>query len=322
MSNPKSVSERILLLVRDMVGDLVNTTGAVRRLRDHLPEATFVIEGGAAACELFPDMEVWVRKRHGGLRGKIARVLAIRKRRFDRALILDDSRDKIRIAVLAGIPQVIGVARNRAPIRGAKILAFDANGHDLFDPLRSILRDLGVEGDVAPHLPISQSHRDRAYELMAEGKVILHVGSSDLAKSWPTRHWVELAQAPGDACVVAAGPGEEALRDTIAERAGVASLPTMKLLDYAAVIERARAVVTADTSAAHIAGAVGTRSIVLYGPTRPSRFAPWQLSTPLWHDLGCDHYGSGCAHRQEGKCPQTCMKSVTVDEVRIALKSP
>jgi ADP-heptose:LPS heptosyltransferase len=305
-----------------MVGDLVNTTGAIQRLREHFSGATFVIEGGAAVCELFPDMEVWVRKRHGGLRGKIARILAIRKGGFDRALVLDDSRDKIRTAVLAGIPNVIGVARDCTPIRGAKILAFDTNGHDLFDPLRSILRELGVEGDVAPHLPITKAHRDLACELVREAKMILHVGASDLAKSWPAENWVDLARALGDACVVVAGPGEEALRDTIAETAGVASLPTMKLLDYAAVIERAKAVVTADTSAAHIAGAVGTRSIVLYGPTRPSRFAPWQLSTPLWHDLGCDHYGSGCALRKGGTCPHTCMAAITCEEVRTALNSP
>lgn len=303
-----------------MVGDLVNTTGAVLRVRETFPDATFVLEGGSAATQLFPDVEVWVRERGGGLANRAKRILRYRAGGFDQAIALDDSRTAIRSACQAGIPKVIGASRKPFSHRRATVVTEFPGAHDLFDPLRAVLRAIGANDDVAPSLPLTAGHRALAGEHPTK-KFVFHVGASDRAKSWPEDRWIELARIFRDDCIVGAGPGEEGVRDRVAAAAGVAVLPTLGLLEYAAILERAPLVVSADTSVPHLAAAVGTRSIVLYGPTDPARFHPWHLSTPLWHNLGCEHYGVGCRFRS-GECSQMCMRSITAQEVAEAIKSP
>ena len=73
------------------------------------------------------------------------------------------------------------------------------------------------------------------------------------------------------------GPGEEALADqVVAASAGAAirSLPTT-LLDYVELARRARLVVSADTGPLHLACAVGTPVVGLFGPTDPERNGPF-----------------------------------------------
>lgn len=315
------MARRILLIARDMVGDLVNTTGVVGWLTERFPKDRFVLEGGPMAAELFPHLETWTRERHPGAAGKLKRLLRYRGGRFDAALILDDSREKIRLAVLAGIPVVIGAARKPAPIGRATVLPFDPSGHDLFPTLSAVAEAFaGDPPNLAPILPIDDRHRARVSELIDEGTIVLHVGASDLAKRWPQPRWIELSRRIGRPAVVAAGPGEEHLRDVVAKASGLRALPTLSILDYAAVIERAGAIVTADTGPAHLAGATGTRAVVLYGPTDPRRFHPWgERWRALRHDLGCEHYGVGCQFKTDGVCSQRCMSGITVDEVIEAL---
>ncbi len=307
-----------------MVGDLVNTTGAVAWLRQAFPDAQFVLEGGAAARELFPDIEVWVRKRHSGLLGKLQRVSSFRRGRFDMAVVLDDSREAARLARMAGIPKVY------APDPTSE-------GHDLFAPLFSVLQMVNAaqyvenqkskiknptlsEGNLKPVLPLSASHREAADQYLEnqkskiENPTLLHVGASDIAKQWPEANWIELAKQVD--CMIAGGPGEEALVQRIAEAAGRPALPVLPLLVYAAVLERASLLITSDTGPAHLAAAVGTRAIVLYGPTDPVRFHPWGTNwVALRHPMGCDHYGPGCAFLSRGECTQKCMGAITPGEV-------
>ncbi len=315
------MARRILLIARDMVGDLVNTTGAVAWLLERFPQDRFILEGGPAASELFPRIEVWTRKRHPGLLGKLERLRRYRAGRFDAALILDDSREKIRLATLAGIPIVIGAARNPAQIGQADVLRFDPAGHDLFPTLEAVVAKFtGESPRLAPVLPIEESDRGRARGLVDEATVVLHVGASDIAKCWPVERWIDLGKRIGCPAVVASGPGEEAWRDAVATASGLPSLPALTILEYAAVIERAHAIVTADTAPAHLAGAVGTRAVILYGPTDPSRFHPWgDRWRALRHDLGCEHYGGGCRFQAGGTCSQRCMGAITAAEVLDAL---
>lgn len=315
------MARRILLIARDMVGDLVNTTGVVGWLTERFPEDRFVLEGGPVAAELFPHLETWTRERHPGAAGKLKRLLRYRGGKFDAALILDDSREKIRLAVLAGIPVVIGAARKHAPIGRATILPFDPHGHDLFPTLSAVAEAFtGESPSLAPILPVGTPHRERARALVDEGTVVLHVGASDLAKRWPETRWIELGRRIGRPAVAASGPGEEGLRDAVAQASGLPTLPTLAILEYAAAIERAGAIVTADTGPAHLAGATGTPAVILYGPTDPKRFHPWgDRWQALRHDLGCEHYGVGCQFKIDGVCSQRCMSEITVDEVLGAL---
>jgi ADP-heptose:LPS heptosyltransferase len=115
------------------------------------------------------------------------------------------------------------------------------------------------------------------------------------------------------------GPGEEALLEGL----NVPHLPTPpNILAFAAMLKRLDVLVTADTGPAHLAAAVGTPCVVLYGPTHPERYQPWPTEPPhelLRHPSPCDHYGAGCAFKDAGICTQKCMGAISASEVHAAV---
>ncbi|MCC7436092.1 MAG: glycosyltransferase family 9 protein [Methanoregulaceae archaeon] len=312
--------KRVLLIARDMVGDLVNTTGAVSCLLEAFPNADFDLECGRAGAILFegmsPRLRVIPRDRHGGFAGRLRRVMAYREGRYDCALILDPSRTRIRLAAWAGIPRVVGPVRRPGPIRHAELIDVSAGKHDLFPSLEGVLRAVGVEPSIAPRIPIQEDHRKWAEDAAGSARVGLFIGASDLAKRWP--RWHELT--PGNAWIAMCGPGEESLLEGLQ----MPKLPRPpNLLALAAVLERLDVLVTADTGPAHLAAAVGTPCVVLYGPTNPERYHPWPTNPPhelLRHPSPCEHYGTGCAFKEAGVCSQRCISANTPDEVLAAIE--
>jgi len=109
---------------------------------------------------------------------------------------------------------------------------------------------------------------------------VLNPGGGWASKLWPAERFGELARGLRDLglrCLVSWGPGEEALADRVvaaADGAAVRSFPTT-LLDYVEIARRARLVVAADTGPLHLACAVGTPVVALFGPTDPARNGPF-----------------------------------------------
>ena len=113
------------------------------------------------------------------------------------------------------------------------------------------------------------------------GRVVLHVGAGGAPKCWPLAAWSALAA--GLAAVVADAPptvvaGEvERERHDALERAAFRQLDGRYLSDLAALadlLRDARLVVGADSGPAHLAAQLGVPTLVLFGPTRPERWAP------------------------------------------------
>jgi len=310
---------RILLIARDMLGDLVNTTGAVHAVLEAFPEAEVVLECGSAGGGLFAGwpsrLQVILRARHGGMAGRLRRVLSYRKGRYDLALVLDPSRTRIRLAAWAGIPRVVGPVRKTDPIRHAELIDVSAGKHDLFPSLEGVLRAVGVEPSIAPRIQIKEEHQLWARE-SGGGRVGLFVGASDLPKRWP--RWHELT--PGNGWIAMCGPGEEQLLSGL----DMPRLPTPpSILAFAAALKKLDVLVTADTGPAHLAAAVGTPCVVLYGPTAPERYHPWPTEPPhelLRHPSPCEHYGTGCAFKEAGICSQRCIGAITPGEVHAAIE--
>src|SRR5262249_14985955 len=76
--------------------------------------------------------------------------------------------------------------------------------------------------------------------------------------------------------LVAWGPGEDAVARTIVDTSGVATLaPPTDLDALLALLRRASAVVAADTGPLHLAAALGTPCVGLYGPTSAERNGPF-----------------------------------------------
>jgi ADP-heptose:LPS heptosyltransferase len=109
---------------------------------------------------------------------------------------------------------------------------------------------------------------------------ILNPGGGWASKLWPAERFGEVArglQAQGLASIVTWGPGEEGLAEKVvaaSDGAARRSFPT-SLLDYVELARRARVVVAADTGTLHLACAVRTPVVALFGPTDPARNGPF-----------------------------------------------
>jgi ADP-heptose:LPS heptosyltransferase len=111
----------------------------------------------------------------------------------------------------------------------------------------------------------------------AAGATLIHPGANAGARRWPVERWVEVAAAVDGPVVVTAGPGEEEIASAVAASAGLpgeAVLTGLPLSDLAAAVAAARAVVCPDTGVGHLATALGTPSVVLFGPVPPSEWGP------------------------------------------------
>ena len=173
--------------------------------------------------------------------------------------------------------------------------------------------------------------------------VVLHPGTSQASKCWPTEYFARLIELIGDEAnvVITGGPGEEEMAAAIAEPTpprSSAPLPNREgkeknrqsktivaagvfdLRQTVALVKMASGVVTGDTSVLHIASAVETPFVGVYGSTRPGDNAPFfgEHVYVYNEDVKC----SPCGHAD---CPlkgdefMKCMRTVPPDRVFNAL---
>jgi ADP-heptose:LPS heptosyltransferase len=169
--------------------------------------------------------------------------------------------------------------------------------------------------------------RDRFTPLLAlfDRVILLNTGGGGRwpQKRWTQEHYLEFArkvrrEEPGTAVVIAGGPDEAAanarLLTALSLDPGIIDGGCDKTIkEFAAMIERADLVVTADSLALHIATALSRPAVVFVGPT-----SPWEL----------DLYGRGevvsaevpclACYRRECDQPVTCMDLLTPETVYAA----
>ena len=102
-----------------------------------------------------------------------------------------------------------------------------------------------------------------------EGAVVLLPGAGKPNKIWP--HFHALARHLGPKALAVWGPGEEHL----AEATGARLAPPTNLRELAWILQKAEVVIGGDTGPLHLAAALGTKVIGLYGPTDPRRNGPY-----------------------------------------------
>ncbi|MFC4852024.1 glycosyltransferase family 9 protein [Actinophytocola glycyrrhizae] len=114
----------------------------------------------------------------------------------------------------------------------------------------------------------------------APGAVVVHPGASTQERRWGAARFAEVARelAMGHRVVVTGSRAERAMATEVARRAGLPESAVLAgelgLTDLAALVADAALVVCNDTGVGHLATAYGTPSVVLFGPTPPSRWGP------------------------------------------------
>jgi ADP-heptose:LPS heptosyltransferase len=116
---------------------------------------------------------------------------------------------------------------------------------------------------------------------------------------------------------VAWGPGEESLAAAVVAAAGGAAVaaPATSLGELLAVVAAAGLVVSGDTGPLHLAAALGTPIVGIYGPTDPARNGPWSpADVTLSRNRTC-----ACHHQRRCTAAVWCLGALGADEVAAAV---
>ncbi|MFH9347743.1 glycosyltransferase family 9 protein [Kitasatospora sp. NPDC017646] len=262
-----------LLVLRALgLGDLLTAVPALRALRRHHPDHELVL---AAPDRLAPALAAT---------GSADRLLATDApgREVPHRLPWDGPPPDLAVDLHGNGP----ASRDAlARLRPARLIAYaDARAPRWRDDEHErerwcrLLRHHGIGAD-ADDLLIARP----AVPSPAPGAVLVHPGADSAARQWPPDRFAAVARAlrgQGQRVVVTAGHGERALAEDVARDAalpagdvlgGGADLPFPLL---AALVAGARAVVCGDTGIAHLAAALGTPSVTLFGPVSPVLWGP------------------------------------------------
>jgi heptosyltransferase-1 len=322
---------RALIVRLSAIGDVVHTLPALSALRRHgfevgwavEPAPRPILEGHPLLDHLTPIPGA------RGFRLGPARVAAaaLRSRRYDAALDFQGLWKSALWARVSGARRVIGWSRRwrREPLSAAlasEHVELPPAASHVIDENLSLLRPLGIEAvgcrDFAlPRFGAEAEAVDRGLAeagVPAQDLVILNPGGGWPEKLWPAESFGALARGLRDRglrMLVSWGPGEEPLADRVAAASSGAAarcFPTT-LRAYVELARRARLVVAADTGPLHLACAVGTPVVALFGPTDPARNGPFApadivLRTP-------SPAGAGDRFR----VPSADMAKIAVDQV-------
>ena len=122
------------------------------------------------------------------------------------------------------------------------------------------------------------------------GVTIIHPGAKSPSRRWPVDRFATVARTlrdQGHRVVVTGSAGERELGVRIAARAGLPESAVLRtgLGELAALVARARLLISGDTGIAHLATAYRTPSVVLFGPMSPRRWGPppRPQHRAIWH---------------------------------------
>lgn len=152
------------------------------------------------------------------------------------------------------------------------------------------------------------------------GATILHPGAASAARRWPVDRWAAIARrerAAGRRVLITGSRAERPLAAAVAVRAGLGADAVAAdgsgLVALASRIAGAGRVVCGDTGVAHLATAVGTPSVVLFGPVPPAEWGP-PPNRPRHLTLWAGRRGDPHADR-----PDPGLLELSVDDVAGAL---
>jgi heptosyltransferase-2 len=327
MTDPAS----ILVVRYSALGDVVLATSILEPLRARFPHARieWVTDGlYAPLLEGLPELAAVHRVAREGPNSSLA--LAARLRgRFDVAI---DLQNKVRSAVIARSAAPLRAAFRRRTALGAVRSLFGSD-----PPLvrahqtRLYAEALQPLGAFAPgRVKVSLGAQARALALDAlqgvEGPAVaIAPGARWATKRWPAERFAAVADAlaaEGYAVVLCGGPGD---RDAFAAfraatRARVAAdLSFLPIDALAAAIARVRLLVSCDSGPVHLAAAVGTPALALFGPTSTARWGPPAPGRALAIELPC----APCSNHGGDYCPEghhRCLADLAPEAVLAAAR--
>jgi ADP-heptose:LPS heptosyltransferase len=212
----------------------------------------------------------------------VALVRALRAARFDLCIALH-GRPAGMLALLSGARYRVGYGAHAYPFAFTHPVAgrrYARRQHEV-DYCLDLARAVGADGDAVPRLRLPPAIAPPPALAGDTPYLVIHPGASNgAAKRWPAAAWARVARQVvktlGARVVVSGGDGERALVEGVVAAAGPGVVPRVggSLLDLAALLAGARAVLAGDTGPLHLAAALGRPVVGVYGPTDPVQTGP------------------------------------------------
>ena len=307
------------LVVRlSSIGDVVHTLPVLAALRRHGWEAGWLVEPPARPLldhnPALAQVVTAPSRRAFAWGAALRAVLSLRGGRYDVALEFQGLWKSAAWARVAGARRVVGWDRDerREPASAVLLdegLAREGRGH-VIDRNLELLRAIGIEAVGLREFPLPFDPRavervDRGLAGVTEPVAILNPGGGWPSKLWPAERFGRLAEGLrglGLVPLVTWGPGEQGLADRVVAASGGAARRAFEttLSDYVELARRARLVVAADTGPMHLACAVGTPVVALFGPTDPERNGPFAAEDVVVREIPpcAPCYSRSCAWHQ------------------------
>ena len=312
---------RGLVIQTAFPGDLILTTPLIRRAAERLktPVDVVVIPGAASVLENNPhirDVIVFDKKgADGGVRGLARMVRRLRENGYEVSYHAQASARSALLAFLAGIPRRIGLRDAPGAFLYTHAVATRGEPHQVERLLQ--LAD-GAPERREPEVFPGEKDRAAADALLAEAGitgefVALAPGSHWATKRWPFFPELARALAAEIPLAIVGGPGDRAdaraIRNALGTGTPVADgVGRLSMLASAHLIKRARLLVSNDSAPVHLASAVDTATLEIYGPTAPifgfAARAPWSRIVepdPL-PCRPCDKHGPAVCPLVHHKC--------------------
>jgi len=336
--------KRILIVRTDRIGDVLLSTPAIKALRENYPHAYIAMMVSPYAKDIIEgnpyldDVIIYDKDgKHKSWRRSIKFSQRLKKKRFDLAVILHPTNRVHLITFFAGIPRRIGYDRKFGFLLTDRIRHTKQFGekHELEYNL-DLLRYLGIElGDKALYMPIKPESEKWISELFKQQDIkdtdkllAIHPGASCPSKIWPNERFADVAdklmEKYGFKCLVAAGPKDIALANNVIkhmQHPAISLAGKTSVSQLASILKRCQLFISNDSGPVHIASAVGTPVISIFGRSQKG------LSPKRWGPVGKRdkilHKEVGCIECLAHNCVKdfACLKAITVDDVLKAVDS-
>ncbi len=331
---------KIVVRGTNWVGDAVMTIPALRQLRRIFPDADITLHTRTWAQGIFQDADfideiLPFEREKTSFKTTITQAQIWREKKFDLAVLFTNSFESAFLAKLGKVPQRFGYGKEGRSFLltdAVKIPVWKNERHEIFYYLNLIAEiehkffatKTVLETEPRFELEVSAERRENARKILEESgvdlskKIIAFVPGStnSRAKRWQTSSYAKLndkLQTELNSNVILIGAENElGVSLEVYEQTNIKPIMLTgktTLAEVVSILSICDLLVSNDTGPAHISAALGTKTLVVFGPTNPHTTQPFQ-SEIIRKEVDC----APCMLRD---CPidHRCMTRISPDEV-------
>ncbi len=331
---------KILVRGTNWVGDAVMTIPALHELRRLFPDARITLHTRSWAEGIFRDAALFDEilifdKTRSKIKDALTQAKELKKHEFDLAVLFPNSFETALVAKMSKIPRRFGYSKEGRSFlltNAIEIPIWKNERHEVYYYLNLVAeieqeyfaKKTVLENDPHIDLAVSAERKIEARKILEENGVdlskkivALGVGSTNSrAKRWPAASYAKLnnlLQIELNANVVLVGAKDEAeVSDEVfakSEKKPIILTGKTNLAQIVAVLAKTDLLVSNDMGLAHIASAIGTKTIVIFGPTNE------KTTQPIGSEIIRKRVD--CAPCMLRDCPidHRCMTRISAEEV-------